>query len=813
MSPQPATASGGSVGDRLRPIARALSRDPAGAVFALAIGGLLAVAIVGLPMAMLGVFRPWLALPLIGVGWFALIWLTWGRGLDTLIETDRRAVSVIALCVVGGFGGFAALHSGQHILTDRDPGVYILTGEWVAEHGNLIFDTGLPESVVEASNGGPGVTQGVYPREGGTGYFQFTHLLAVLLAVASWLGGEGTLLRLPALIAAVACLGVFVLARRLAGGVPALIALVAMVLHPVTMHLAKDSNSEFLAVAFQMAGLSLWLTADSATSWVHWTLVGALVGGVTLARIDGWMTLALFLFGASYVVLWRDPGSGRLISTVGPLVAGLGFVSAIGLLDLVARSPLYLTALEDEARPLFLLAAIGVVIILAAWGHRGRWGPSAWLRTRRFLSVGVGAVVAGLGLFGLFVRPLLGDVVGAERDIGFGLIQAGEGLEVDLHRSYAEESLRWFTRYESYPFVILLLAGVVLAAVVMLRSADRVVPVLTILLGVAILYLWKPSVAPDHFWAMRRYLPVVIPLGFVLLCWTIGRASRYVRHRSAALAVVTIPLAFGLLTMAWTGAPVAAARTHVGLLDTTRRVCALLPDNAVAVMNDDLGSVFLLAVRTLCGVPTQVVDDVATLAAARAAGFVPTAIVEPERCVGGAEIARVDGDYSVPERTISRTPAGSEVQPFSVSVKLLDPAVQPSFVMPSEALAGFEVAITATAQARDSIIATLGSAEAGLRLRLARDGSAEMVMDTSEGRLGVVISFVSIADGRTRVIGGYLTHDTFYSICDGQVMAATTLPGEVTFVGEELTLRPTPGAESPLDAYQGDVTLIQVIAG
>jgi hypothetical protein len=274
--------------------------------------------------------------------------------------------------------------------------------------------------------------------------------------------------------------------------------------------------------------------------------------------------------------------------------------------------------------------------------------------------------------------------------------------------------------------------------------------------------------------------------------------------------VLALGLAVGGVTMVRVGAPVATARTQVGLLDAAREICTDLPDDAAAIMNDDLGDTFAVAVRTVCDVPVLRADSAEAIAAVRAAGFVPVAVTEFGRCLGAGEDASFERSYSMPEATISRAPAGSESALFAVSIKGLDEAEIPAVDLPATAVAGFEVVVTSTGQARDSIIATLGTAEAGLRLRLARDGSAEMVVDTTAGRLGVVISFWSIADGRPRVLGGYLTGNTIYATCDGQVMAATELPGAVTFIGGELTLRPQPGTDSAVDVYAGEVDFVQV---
>src|SRR5690554_2130448 len=61
----------------------------------------------------------------------------------------------------------------------------------------------------------------------------------------------------------------------------------------------------------------------------------------------------------------------------------------------------------------------------------------------------------------------------------------------------------------------------------------------------AAIYLFQPSIATDHIWAMRRFLPLIIPLALLFAVWLIEQvidwrpSSRWV---VAPLAVVVFLL-------------------------------------------------------------------------------------------------------------------------------------------------------------------------------------------------------------------------------------------------------------------------------
>jgi hypothetical protein len=65
----------------------------------------------------------------------------------------------------------------------------------------------------------------------------------------------------------------------------------------------------------------------------------------------------------------------------------------------------------------------------------------------------------------------------------------------------------------------------------------RLLPFVLLVAVVAAGYIWKPSIVPVQYWAMRRYLPVVLP-GFVVLACFLAAELWRVRVRSSVLAAL-----------------------------------------------------------------------------------------------------------------------------------------------------------------------------------------------------------------------------------------------------------------------------------
>ena len=88
-------------------------------------------------------------------------------------------------------------------------------------------------------------------------------------------------------------------------------------------------------------------------------------------------------------------------------------------------------------------------------------------------------------------------------------------MQGEIVPRYAEES---FVRLGWYLSRLGLALATIGAAATVLRSTNRGLSLflLTSLL-VTIYYLFDPRIAPDHFWAVRRYIPVTIPMSLLFI--------------------------------------------------------------------------------------------------------------------------------------------------------------------------------------------------------------------------------------------------------------------------------------------------------
>jgi hypothetical protein len=214
-------------------------------------------------------------------------------------------------------------------------------------------------------------------------------------------------------------------------------------------------------------------------------------------------------------------------------------------------------------------------------------------------------VVAAVGVLAAWiVRP---NVQTMWRKTPFSLtghLQSGEGVPVQPLRSYAEESINWLSWYLG-PLVVALAAvglGVLVAGA--LRGTRRYWVLLAVVVT-ALPVLWDPRITPNQLWAMRRLLPIALPLFAVMAALAaamiVARLSPRVGWQRLAISVV----AAGIIV----AAPVVVTRPQreksdqLGFLTPVLAACNEIGDDPVVVIGSN-GETLPPALRGWCGSPT-----------------------------------------------------------------------------------------------------------------------------------------------------------------------------------------------------------------
>jgi hypothetical protein len=287
----------------------------------------------------------------------------------------------------------------EHLIVDGDPSVYAVTGALLARNGELTVPTRAEElyggnQTVEFAGSGYFDTEGeptVYP--------QFFHLLPVLLAAASWLGGTSLLLLVNPVLGGCSLLAFYAFAARVVRPAWALLAMASLAVLLPQLHFSRDAFSEIPSQLLVFAGLALlWDVTGPRrpTGWPALTgglVTGLVLGGSAMARIDAFLYLVPLAVG---LLLVRAGWTGLAVA------AGAGVSAALALVDGYLGSPVYVESVEG---PLLQTAAALLLVAVAAVVVRRSpaWVPRLGAR----LAWPVAGLTVGLAAFAWFVRPLV----------------------------------------------------------------------------------------------------------------------------------------------------------------------------------------------------------------------------------------------------------------------------------------------------------------------------------------------------------------------------------------------------------------------
>jgi hypothetical protein len=536
------------------------------------------------------------------------------RGVDTELP-DWRDVTASVVAMLAVIAWFLANlgKTAENVYATRDPATYDITARWLMNHPTLHIAT-HPElfgSPTQCS--GPSALSGcAFPggagfspvRGGSVLYAQGNHLQPALGAVAGWLFGTGGLFRVNVFLAAVGLLAFFALARRVVGGPFALLAMSALAVSMPLLYVSRDMYSEPLMLLFLTAGAALLHRAFVTNKPLDFALAGFVAGCAALVRIDSYAALLAFVVAAAVVVATARKEHRKDAVACGLALMGAAALPvAIGWLDLTWLSYGYYrdqrSDILHEVAAAVLLLVVSAALVAICWTSRGRWRADDALRRRAAIG-GIGVLVAVFLV--LLSRPLWFEGHGPFNPT-LTVWQAQAGVAVNGSRSYTESSLWMTAQYIGWPALLLGVFGYAILLHRLIRRRERALTIVLALgLSISALYVWNWQITPDQPWAMRRYVPVVLP--FLLLA--AAAALRTVAARRTALAWVAA-LAGGaamVILPARATTPMKQVRDEVPQLAQVQQLCAALSAHG-AVVAVDFASLYGYGqtLRSYCGAP------------------------------------------------------------------------------------------------------------------------------------------------------------------------------------------------------------------
>ncbi len=535
---------------------------------------------------------------------------------DLLRHLNYREAAALALWLVVAFWLFFRPH--EFIAGAADAGVYVNLGASIARTGGILIhdplladlDPALYPALLRPLPAGEMAPYYIFPgfyvpgTPAGLIIPQFYPLHPVWQAIAYALGGLRAELLMTPLWGLLGALAVYFAVRRLWGWHVGLLALAALSVTALQAWFARYPTTEMLTQYL------LWTGAWALVAWVDrqeprglWAgLAGAALGQVFLTRIDAYVLLLLPLL----VGLWlRHTRDGRwqdgwffvfFIALAGHSLVHGALFSTPYFAGLFGYSIRLVTRFAGP-----LLGLGGLIVagwLLARLRPQAFCRLSAWMGAQRPLwAVGAACAVAVAAAYGYFVRPYVGEVRVSPYWYAGGTVP-----------NLDHENLVRLGWYLGPAGIALSVAG---TGWMLIKEANRRT---AFLLGTGLFfsffYLWRIQANPHQIYAMRRYVPAVLPFFIVTAAYFIHRLHLHIKGTTRWFVVIG-------LTGIWLSGIVWGARGFVsqidfrGLIGQLEHYNTTLPPRSVIIFGD----VSPIGVGDLLGTPLRFLygHDVLTL--------------------------------------------------------------------------------------------------------------------------------------------------------------------------------------------------------
>jgi len=473
--------------------------------------------------------------------------------LSAVSHVSMTALLPLTLALVCGARFIPA---AEYVMGGKDPGTYFNEGTQIAQRGSLRITEPVVASVPAFARDlffpqhkdSEGLARQDYygirfmgfplqDPDAGVTVGQFPHLFPMSIAIGYGLDGLRGGRNVTPFWATLGVLAVYFVGARLFGRLAAFAAATLLAFNVVTVWFARYPNAEVVMQGFLFAALLANARTHVDGDRFFAPVAGALLGLLLFLRFDAVLGVAGVGVGLLLGVFsGQRPRASMLVAFAAFAVPAVAYF--LGPLRAYASFPIaFFSAMPVWQWMLLALAVAGAGA--AVW--IGSRQPGIRTALLRYVPSTIALGLCVLAVYALYFRH--------------------PGGRLAAHDAY---SLRTFANfYVTVPAILAALIGYLLYA----RRAFWRDPAFFATVAIFTVFVFfKIRIVPEHFWAARRFLPVILPATLLFACAAGLGTTAGVRVR---LPRVVLGLVFVFL-LGWqfarASAPVAAHVEYAGLI-------------------------------------------------------------------------------------------------------------------------------------------------------------------------------------------------------------------------------------------------------
>lgn len=462
----------------------------------------------------------------------------------------------------------------ESVFGGRDQGIYSNSAVYIAQNGGLKVDYPLLESSDYSGDYQMRLIPGLYHTDG-TITMQFSHLFSVWLAQAFSTFGIQGLLGLNAIFSLVSVVLFRLLLNQYTSRKYSIIGAIFFGFNTSQVWMSRITLTEIFTQMLVIAALLLisWAFNKKEIAWGSWA--GFLIGLALLCRIDSLLLFPLLVLSCFVFIIIKEPLDQSLKNLWRNIFYGFIPVSIVSFGYYYFFSKPYFLFLFPRLVLILLFAAVFMMLFPFHSVVR-----NIVKKYSIILFNSIVFIVVTLFLFAYFIRPHLSP---------FSIIKL-PGHFLDGTRTFQEDSLVNLSYYLSVPIIFLGLIGwlYALKKIIFEKDSRWILPVF-IVGGFSALYLYNPNISPDQFWAIRRFVPIIIP-GFILFAFysselIINFIMQRFKSTNIIKAVVAIIGVYMIGFSIYTIQPIAFYKEQDNVWNNIKNISMHIPDDAILLVD------------------------------------------------------------------------------------------------------------------------------------------------------------------------------------------------------------------------------------
>ena len=483
------------------------------------------------------------------------------------------ALIVVAIVAIGAWRFFPP---AEYVMGGKDPGTYVNEGLLIAQRGTLVYRDPMVSAVPspvrhlffssqkEAEHyGSRFMGFPVLDLESGKVVGQFPHVFPASIAIGYGIDGLTGARSVVGLWAVLGLVAVYLAGARLLGRTAAATAVALLALHVIEVWFGRYPNAEVVMQALLFAALLANARAHVDDDAFFAPVAAVLLTLLLLLRYDTVLAIgALIVANMLAVVRGRrlDPGF------IGVMAAGtcVAILYYAGPMRAYAYLPTQFVLNLTLWHRLLLVSAAALLIVVI---HIGRSRPALGRFITDRLPLAAAVVLCGLAVYALFFRTPAGKLA--------------------FENAYALRMYGSF--YVTLPAIIAALIGYLLVS----RRSFWQDPALMLTAAVfAVFLFFKPRIVPEHFWAARRFLPVILPATLLFACAAATWGSHQQGRRRLASGAIGLIFVFLLGShYARAADPVMPHVEYAGIIPQLEQLAGRIADDELLLVESrDAGS-------------------------------------------------------------------------------------------------------------------------------------------------------------------------------------------------------------------------------